>query len=134
MQFCFKGQIGHNLEVYINDIVIKSRGSDIIIADLEERFNNLRRFNIKLNSEKCILIMPRGKLLGYIITEHGIEGNLNKISAIAEIGQVRNVKDIQRLMGYLATLNCFISRLGECELPLYKLIKKFDFFRWMDEA
>jgi hypothetical protein len=77
MQFCSKGQIGRNLEVYIK---------------------------------------------------------VNKISAIAEIGQVRNVKDIQRLMGYLAALNCFISRLGECELPLYKLIKKFDFFRWMDEA
>jgi hypothetical protein len=68
MQFCFKGQIGHNLEVYVDDIVIKSRRSGNHIADLKETFNNLRRFNMKLNPEKCTFRVPWGKLLGYIIT------------------------------------------------------------------
>jgi hypothetical protein len=58
MQFCFKGQIGHNLKVYVDDIIIKSRRSGSLITDLEETFNNLKRFNIKLNPEKCTFEVP----------------------------------------------------------------------------
>jgi hypothetical protein len=61
MQFCFKGQIGCNLQVYIDDIVIKSQRSSSLIVDLEETFNNLKRFNIKLNLEKCTFRVPPGK-------------------------------------------------------------------------
>jgi hypothetical protein len=94
IQFYFKVQIGHNLEVYVDDIVVKSRQSSSLIIDLEETFNNIRCFNIKLNLEKCTFGVPRGKLLGYIITKHNIEANPNKILAIADIGQDRNVKDV----------------------------------------
>jgi hypothetical protein len=90
MQFCFKEQIGRNLKV----IMTKSLKSDNIISDLEETFNNLRWFNIKLNPEKCTFGVPRGKLMGYIITERGIEINPDKILTIAKMGQVRNVKDV----------------------------------------
>jgi hypothetical protein len=128
MQFCFKGQIGRNLEVYVDDIVMKSRQSTNPITDLEETFNSLRRFNIKLNPEKCTFRVTRGKLLGYIITDSGIEANPGNISCIVEIGQVRNVREVQRLMGYLTAHNRFVSWLGECGLPLYKLLKKFDSF------
>jgi hypothetical protein len=58
MQFDFKGQMGRNLEVYVNDIIIKSQKSNNLIADLEETLNNLKRFNIKLNSEKCTFGIP----------------------------------------------------------------------------
>jgi hypothetical protein len=133
MQFCFKGQIGCNLEVYIDDIVVKSQRGDNLIADLEETFNNLRRFNIKLNLEKCTFGVTRGKLLRYIITERNIDVNPDKISAIARIGQVWNVKDVYRFMGFLAALSHFVSRLGERGLPLYKLLKKSDSFCWTDE-
>jgi hypothetical protein len=57
-----------------------------------------------LNPEKCTFRVPQRKLLGYIITERSIEANPDKISAIAEMGPVRNVKDVQRLMGCLTTL------------------------------
>jgi hypothetical protein len=93
------------------------------IADLQETFNNLRRFNIKWNPEKCTFGVPLGKLLEYIMTDRGIKANPDKISAIAEMGQVRNVKGIQRLMGCLMALSCFVSRLGERGLPPYKLLK-----------
>jgi hypothetical protein len=66
--------------------------------------------------------------LGYIIIERGIEANPDKILAITEIGQVRNAKDIQRLMGYLMTLSCFVSWLGERGFPLYELLKNSDSF------
>jgi hypothetical protein len=78
--------------------------------------------------------VPRSKILGYIITKCGIKGNPNKIETIAEMGQVRNVKDVQRLMGCLTALSHFVSHLGERGLPLYKLLKKSDSFRWMVET
>jgi hypothetical protein len=134
MQFCFKEQIGRNLEIYVGDIVIKPRKSCSLISDLEETFNNIRRFNIMLNSKKCTFGVPQGKLMGYIITERGIEANPDKISAIARMGLVNNVKDVQWLMGCLAALNRFVSRLREHMLHLYKLLKKSDSIRWIEEA
>jgi hypothetical protein len=113
MQSYFKGQIGHNLEVYVDNIIIKTRQSSSLIANLEETFANLMHFNITLNPEKCTFGVHGGKLLGYIITKRGIEANPDKILTIAKISQVRNVKDVQRLMGCLATLSYFMSRLGE---------------------
>jgi hypothetical protein len=83
-----------------------------------------------LNLKKCTFGVPRGKLLGYIITKRGIEVNPDKISAIAEIDQVR---DVQWLMRCLRALSHFVSQLGERGLPLYKLFKKYDSFRWTDE-
>jgi hypothetical protein len=58
MQFCFKEQIGHSLEVYVDDIIIKSQRSSNLISDLEETFNNFRWFNVKLNSKKCTFGVP----------------------------------------------------------------------------
>jgi hypothetical protein len=58
MQFYFKGQIDHNMEVYANDIIVKFQKGSSLVADLEETFNNLRRFNIKLNREKCTIGVP----------------------------------------------------------------------------
>jgi hypothetical protein len=95
LQSYFKEQIGHNLEVYVDDIIVKTRRGDSLINDLEKTFTNLRCFNIRLNPEKCTFEVPRGKLLGYIITRCDIEANPDKISAIVEIGQVRNVNDVQ---------------------------------------
>jgi hypothetical protein len=76
---------------------------------------------------------PGASSWGYIITKHDIEEKLDKILAITKIDQVRGVKDVQWLMGCLVVLSRFVSRLGEHGLPLYKLLKKSDFIRWMDE-
>jgi hypothetical protein len=123
MQSCFKGQFRRNLEVYVDDNIVKTQQGSSLILDLEETFTNLRRFNIRLYPEKCTFGVPGGKLLGYIITKHDIETNPNKISAVSEIGQVRCVKGVEWLMGCLATLSRFVSRLGERGFPLYKLLK-----------
>jgi hypothetical protein len=69
MRFYVKGHIGHNLEVYVANIIVKSQ-------------------------KKCTFEVPQGKLLGYIIIERSIEANPDKISAIIEMGQVKNVKDV----------------------------------------
>ena len=97
-------------------------------------FVNLRRFSVKLNPEKCVFRVPKGKLLGYIVSERGIEANPEKIVAISNMGSIRNVKGMQRLTGCLAALSCFISRLGEWGMTLYKLLKRMDTFIWTEEA
>jgi hypothetical protein len=112
MKVCFKEQIGRNLEVYVDYIMIKSRKGCNLITDLEETFNNLRWFNIKLKLEKCTFGVPRGKLLVYINIKRNIKANPNKISTITEMGLVKNVKDVHCLMGCLASLSRLMSRLG----------------------
>ena len=81
-----------------------------------------------MNPEKCVFGVPKGKLLGCIVSERGIEANTKKIMAISNMGTIRNVKSVQRLTGCLATLSQFISRLSERGMPLYKLLKKTDAF------
>ena len=73
-------------------------------------------------------------LLGYIVSQRGIEANPEKVSAITRMGPIRDIKVVQRVTGCLAALSCFISRLGEKALPLYRLLKKVDRFSWTPEA
>jgi hypothetical protein len=79
MQACLKEQIGRNVKVYVDDIVIKYVKADSLLDDLRETFANLDRYNIKLNPKKCSVGVPTGQLLGYLISERGIEGNSEKI-------------------------------------------------------
>jgi hypothetical protein len=89
---------------------------------------------VKLNLEKCIFGVPRGMLLGFVVSERGIEANPEKISAIMDMGPIKNLKGIQRVTGCLAALSRFIARFGERRLPLYKLMKKSNHFTWTPEA
>jgi hypothetical protein len=79
MQACLKEQIGRNMEVYIDDIVIKMAKADKFLDNLRETFANLDRYSIKLNPKKCSFRVPTSQLLGYLISERGIEGNPEKI-------------------------------------------------------
>jgi hypothetical protein len=79
MQACLKEQIGRNVEVYVDHIVIKSAKADSLLDDLRETFTNLDRYSIKLNQKKCSFKVPTGQLLGYLISERGIEGHPEKI-------------------------------------------------------
>ena len=85
------------IAVYVDDIVVKTAQACDLIVNLATMFMNLRRFNIRLNLEKCVFGVPKGKLLGYIVSERGIEANTKKIMAISNMGPIRNVKGIQRL-------------------------------------
>ena len=114
--------------------MVKTAQACDLIANLAATFVNLRRFNTKLNPEKCVFGVPKGKLLGYIVSECGIEANPKKIIAISNMGPICNVKGVQRLIGCLAALSHFISRLDEQGMPLYKLLKKMDAFVWTKEA
>ena len=127
---CFGDLIGRTVEAYVDDIVVKSKRADHLAADLERTFAKLRANGIKLNPKKCVFGVPRDMLLVFIVSERGIEANLEKISAITRMGPIQNIKGVQRITGCLAALSQFISRLGERGLPLYQLLKKSDRFEW----
>ena len=73
-------------------------------------------------------------LLGFIVSERGIETNPKKIAAITNMGPIKDLKGVQRVMGCLAALSRFISRLGERGPPLYCLLRKTECFTWTSEA
>src|SRR4051812_38577464 len=109
------------------------KGSDLLI-DLAETFANLRRYDIKLNPSKCTFGVPGGKLLGFLVSERGIDANPEKVGTILRMKRPVRVHDVQKLTGCLAALSRFITRLGEKALPLYQLMKKSDKFEWTPEA
>jgi hypothetical protein len=122
--------IGRIIEAYVDNIVVKSKKIGDLVPDLTEVFAKLRQHGVKLNPEKCVFRVPRGMLLGFVMSEHGIEANTEKILAIMDMGPIKNLKGVQRVTGCLAALSNFIARLRERSLPLYKLMKKFDHFTW----
>jgi hypothetical protein len=134
MRRVFGELIGRIIEAYIDDIVVKSKKTGDLVPDLTEVFAKLWQHEVKLNPEKCVFGVPRGMLLGFVVPERGIEANPDKISTIMDMGPIKNLKAVQRVIGCLAALSRFIARLGERSLPLYKLMKKSDHFTWTLEA
>src|SRR3954451_19268010 len=134
MQACLMEQIGRNVQVYVDDIVIKTYKAAILLDDLRETFAALNRYRIKLNPKKCAFGVPAGKLLGYMVSARGIEANPEKVQAIARMQEPVDVKGVQQLTGRLAALSRFIGRLGERTLPFYQLLRKGGKFEWTKEA
>ncbi|KAK1696994.1 hypothetical protein QYE76_013691 [Lolium multiflorum] len=132
MQACLGEQIGRNIEVYIDDIMVKTKHAATLIDDLRETVDNLDRYKIKLNPKKCFFGVPGGQVLGYFISARGIEANPLKIKAILDMEPPKNLHQVQ-LAGRLAALSRFIAKLGEKALPFYSLMKKSEKFEWTDE-
>ena len=134
IQTCLENQIGKTVEAYVDDVVVKTRHVENLIDDLRLTFDNLRTYHIKLNPEKCVFGVPSGKLLGFIISNRGIEANPAKIRALSQLAIPTDLKQIQKLTGCVAALSRFISHLGEKALPLYRLLRRTEHFEWTDAA
>jgi hypothetical protein len=111
-------QIGKNIEVYVDDVVVKTTEEDQLMADLTETFANLREFQWKLNPTKCVFGVPSGLLQGFMVGHRGIEANLAKVDAIPNMAKPSNKKDVMKLTAMMAALCHFISKLGEKGLLL----------------
>jgi hypothetical protein len=134
MQNCLGSQIGRNIQVYIDDVVITTREEKSLISDLAETFDNLSRYKLKLNPTKCSFGVSVGQLLGFLVSAR-IEANPEKIQAILTMGKPTKLHDVQKLAGRVAALSRFVARLGEKALPFYALMKKSDDkFEWTEEA
>ena len=134
MQKCLQSQIGRNVHVYVEDIVIKTKERCTLLVYIEETFTNLRRYQMKLNPAKCTFGLPAGRLLGYLVSARGIEANPDKIAAIQALEPPAGLRDVQRFTGCLASLSRFLSRLWVKAQPLYQLLKKSEKFVWTAEA
>ena len=112
IQTCLEKHIGKTVEACVDDVVIKTRHVKTLIDDLHLTFDNLRVYDIKLNPEKCVFGIPAGKLLGFIVSNRGIEANPAKIRALSQLAKPTDLKQVQKLAGCVAALSRFISRLG----------------------
>ncbi|GJS73102.1 reverse transcriptase domain-containing protein [Tanacetum coccineum] len=133
----FQKQIGRNLEVYVDDLVIKSHTEEEIIRDIAETFKTLRQINMKLNPKKCTFGMQEGMFLGYKVNTEGLKVCPDKADAVLSLPSPGCLKDVQKLNGKLASLNRFLSKSAEKSLPFFKTLKKCtkkSDFQWTQEA
>ncbi|GJX80145.1 reverse transcriptase domain-containing protein [Tanacetum coccineum] len=125
----FYKQIGRNLEVYVDDLVIKSRTEDEIVRDIEDTFKTLREINMKLNPKKCTFGVEEGMFLGYKVNTRGLKVCPDKVEAVLSLPSPKWLKDVQKLNGKLASLNRFcreqvLAKSADKSLPFFKTSKK----------
>ncbi|GJU69453.1 reverse transcriptase domain-containing protein [Tanacetum coccineum] len=133
----FDNQVGRNIEVYVDDLVIKSHTETEMLRDIDETFHTLRKINMKLNPKKCTFGAVEGMFLRYMISSKGIKPCQDKTEAVLRLLSPRTIKEVKSLNGKLASLNRFLSKSAEKSLPLFitlkKCIKKSD-FHWTPKA
>uniref|UniRef100_A0A2N9FX15 Uncharacterized protein n=1 Tax=Fagus sylvatica TaxID=28930 RepID=A0A2N9FX15_FAGSY len=132
MNKMFHHQIGRNVEVYVDDMLVKTKDERKHLEDLKETFETLRRYRMKLNPNKCVFGVSSGKFLGFMVSQRGIEANPDKIKAVLEMTPPRTTKEVQSLTGRVAALNRFVSRATDKCLPFFKTLRKA--FVWTDEC
>ena len=127
-------QLGKTMEVYIDDMLVKSLQAKDHVSHLEECFAQLNSHNMKLNPTKCRFAVASGEFLGYLVTFRGIEANPKQINALIEMASPKNKREVQRLTGRVAALNRFISRSTDKCLPFYDVLRGNKKFEWSEEC
>jgi hypothetical protein len=128
----FRNQIGRNVEVYVDDMLLKSIQATKHIEDLRETFRTLRKYKMKLNPMKCAFRVSSRKFLGFMVSQRGIEANPEKVKTVLKMEAPRTTKQLQRLTGRITALNRFISRSTDKCLPFFKILRKA--FMWSEEC
>lgn len=123
MNFVFRRQLGRSMEVYVDDMIVKSMSVRDHLDDLEDCFETIREHKLRLNPTKCTFGLGSGKFLGYLVSTRGIEANPEKITAILDMQSPKTYKDVQRLTGRIAALRRFVSRSAERCLPFFDTLK-----------
>ena len=124
----FQKHIRTTMEVYIDDMLVKSTTAELHIAHLSEAFQILRSYNMKLNPAKCAFGVSAGKFLGFIVNHRGIEENPDKIKAVLDMPSPSGIKEVQHLTGRIAALSRFVSRASDKCQPFFQVLKKA--FQW----
>ena len=132
MNKMFAHQIGRNVQVYVDDMLVKSLRKDDHLDNFRETFDTLRLYNMKLNPNKYAFEVTAGKFLGFMVSQRGIEINLEKIWAIMELELPKTIKEVQSLNNKITALNRFVSKAKDKCLPFFHTLRKS--FKWMDEC
>ncbi|XP_060179912.1 uncharacterized protein LOC132609777 [Lycium barbarum] len=134
MTTIFHDMIHKEIEVYVDDIIIKSRKSSDHLTDLRKFFDRLRRYNLKLNPAKCAFGVPAGKLLGFIVSRRGIELDPSKIKTIQELPAPKSRKDVMSFLGRLNYISRFIAQSTVICEPIIKLLRKDAPTTWTEDC
>ncbi|GKA52719.1 reverse transcriptase domain-containing protein [Tanacetum coccineum] len=133
----FDNQVGRNIEVYVDDLVIKSHTETEMLRDMDGTFCTLQKINMKLNPKKYTFGAVEGIFLGYMISPEGIKPCPDKTKAVLRLPSPWKIKEVRSLNGKLASLNRFLSKSAKKSLPLFKTLKKCikkSDFHWTPEA
>ena len=122
------------IEVYVDDMIVKSKERHEHTSVLRKFFNRLRQYNMRLNPQKCAFGVTLGKLLGYVISSRGIEADPSKIKAILEMQPPTNEKEIRGFLGRLQYISRFISRLTMICEPVFRKLRKSEPKVWDDDC
>ena len=122
------------MEVYIDDMLIKSIERLDHANHLQQAFDILRTYGMKLNPAKCVLEVNAGQFLGFMMTQRGIEANPSQLKAILESPAPSSRKEVQQLIGRLATLGRFISRFTDCLKPFFSTLRGAKRAEWNEEC
>nr|GEX44941.1 reverse transcriptase domain-containing protein [Tanacetum cinerariifolium] len=131
MDKAFEGQVGQNIEAYVDDLVIKSHTKAKMVRDIEETFRTLRKVNMKLNPKKCSFGLAKGVFLGYVITSKGIKPYPDKTAAVRQLPSPQTIKEsdfhwtteaeqaFQQLKQHLSELPLLVAPRPQEELIMY---------------
>jgi hypothetical protein len=125
-------QLRRNILAYVDGIVVKSIQRRDHISDLAETVANLRAADLRLNPEKCVFGIHKGKVLGCLVSTKGIEVNPDKIKVLIEMQDPVSVKDVQKPTGRVAALNRFIPKAAERSLPFFQVLRSTKNFQWSE--
>ena len=120
----FKPLVGRTVEVYIDDIMVKSKTREEHVLHLQEVFQLLRKYGMKLNPSKCAFGVSADKFLGFMVSQMGIEVSPDQVKAIIETPPPKNKKELQRLTGKFVALERFIVRFTDELRPFFLAIRK----------
>jgi hypothetical protein len=129
----FSELIWRVLEVYIDDIIVKYKEGGDPVANLDEVFQQFRKYDLRLNPDKCTFGVEAGKFLGFLLTSRAIEANADKFNAILGMTSPRSIREVQQLTRRIATLSRFLPASTRKCLPLFKVLRNKEEFTW-DEA
>lgn len=122
MNRMFPKQLGKTMDVYIDDILVKSSNSNDHVAKMQECFNILNKFRMRINLSKCSFRVAPCEFLRSLVKKIGIEASSKQIAALVDMTSPRSTCEVRRLTRKIAALNRFISRSTKC-LPFYQLFK-----------
>ena len=120
----FHDMMHKDVEVYVDDMIVKSQDRADHLAALQRFFERIKHFRLRLNPKKCTFGVTFGKLLGHIISERGIEVNPEKIRAILEMPAPRTEREIRGFLGRLQYISRFIAKLTNICEPIFRLLRK----------
>ena len=130
----FHDMMHKEIEVYVDDMIAKSGSEEEHLINLRKLFERLRKFKLRLNPAKCTFDVKSGKLLGFVVSQKGIEVDLDKVRAILEMSYSCMEKEVRGFLGRLNYIARFISQLTTTYELIFKLLRKNQVIEWNEDC